>query len=91
MPPKAYELNNVKDDVSRIEKRLDTLDNRINRLDEKIDRKLDGITTTLEGLAVKTAETGAKVDALSVAQPTPAVKSPPAPPKKASQTRMGQR
>jgi hypothetical protein len=90
LPPKAYELNNVKDDVAKIEKRLDTLDGRINRFDEKMDRKLDGITSTLEGLAEKTAATGAKLDALSVAHPPPLPSPAPYKPKK-QPTKFGQR
>ena len=95
LPPKAYELNNVKDDVARIEKRLDTLDGRIYGLGEKIDGRLDRITETLETLAEKTAATGAKLDAMSVISPPPQTPSykPPAKPRKPHRNpvRTGQR
>jgi hypothetical protein len=90
MPPKAYELTAVKDDVGRIDKRLESVEKRL----EDTSRNVSALaaaqhqtTAAIDRLSHQVDATNQKVDALipfvlsrTVAAPSPRI-SPKLPPK----------
>jgi septal ring factor EnvC (AmiA/AmiB activator) len=60
-PPKAYELTNVKEDVTRLEKRLDGMDKRLG----DVDRRIDILAQNVAGYAAAQSQTTAAIDRLS--------------------------